>query len=305
MTDSAPAVDTRRCGFCGEDVPAGHFCGVCGVSELAQPTGQRQFLRPEVFGAAPSERVLLPYFASSIFPHLPQGSRRPFRRTLLFGAIGLATAVLARMPVVGIAISAIGLPLLFVLYLRASSLDRDIPRRPLILAAGLGGVLGAGWVLLTGGMVARSLNLPIGAGLALHRLLGAGVAIPVTGMLLMLVPTAVIRLTRRGTRESLDGFAIGALGALMFTAAATLMRLAPQFSTGLFARARPLQSLIVEVVMTGMTIPVTAAAAGDAAHVKSPPTVRPPGPDFAHRDSSPESPRWSGALWSFAPHKGS
>ena len=78
----------------------------------------------------------------------------------------------------------------------------------------------------------------------------------------MLLPAAVIRLLRPGTRESLDGFVIGALGALVFTAAATLVRLGPQFSTGLFARVRPLRGLIAEMVMSGVTLPVTAAAAG-------------------------------------------
>ena len=55
----------------------------------------------------------------------------------------------------------------------------------------------------------------------------------------MLVPAVVVRLTRPPTRESLDGFMIGALGALTFTAAATLTRLAPQFATGMIARTRP------------------------------------------------------------------
>lgn len=262
MTSAAPVAPTRRCGCCDAEVPAGHFCGICGCPESAEPSQHPQLLRPKVFGAAPSERVLLPYFASSIFPHLPQRSRLPFRLTLLFGAFGLAAAVLARVPAVGIAISAIGLPLLFVLYLRAANLDRDISRGPLVLAAVLGAALGAGWVLLTGGMVARSLNVSIGVGLAVHHILGTGVAIPAVGMLLMPAPAILIRLTRRGTRESLDGFAIGALGALVFTAAATLTRLAPQFSAGLFAHARPLPGLVVEVVMTGVIIPVTGAAAG-------------------------------------------
>ena len=55
----------------------------------------------------------------------------------------------------------------------------------------------------------------------------------------MLVPAVVVRLLRPPTRESLDGFMIGALGALTFTAAATLTRLAPQFATGMVPRDRP------------------------------------------------------------------
>ena len=55
---------------------------------------------------------------------------------------------------------------------------------------------------------------------------------------------------------------IGALGALAFTAAATLARLAPQFATGMIARSRPVSSLIVEAGIRGLAVPVTAAAVG-------------------------------------------
>ncbi len=59
----------------------------------------------------------------------------------------------------------------------------------------------------------------------------------------------------------MDGFIIGALGALTFTAAATLTRLAPQFGTGLVSK-RPFESLLVEAGIRGVASPLTAAAAG-------------------------------------------
>jgi hypothetical protein len=255
------------CPHCDTRVPTGNFCGLCGYHfgddrPEAGSGGARMVLRPRNFGAAPDENVLIPHFASAMFPHLPNRSRTPFRVTLLVGVAVLAISALTRLPTAGIAVSALGLPLLFVLYLQASSLNRDIPRTSLALAAILGAGLGAGWVLLTGGMVARTYNVSTSAGLALHHLFAQGVAIPAAGMLLMLLPAVVLRLIRPGTRESLDGFVIGALGALTFTAAGTLIRLAPRFSTGLFAHVRPMRGLLVDVVMTGVTIPVTAAAAG-------------------------------------------
>ena len=79
---------------------------------------------------------------------------------------------------------------------------------------------------------------------------------------MMLAPALVLRLRGPKTREALDGFTIGTLAALMFTAGASLARFAPQFAAGLFAHARPLSGLIVEVLMTGVTILVTGAAAG-------------------------------------------
>jgi hypothetical protein len=55
---------------------------------------------------------------------------------------------------------------------------------------------------------------------------------------------------------------IGALGATAFTAAATLTRLAPQLTTGMVARNRPMSGLLVEAGIRGVAVPLTAAAVG-------------------------------------------
>ena len=60
----------------------------------------------------------------------------------------------------------------------------------------------------------------------------------------------------------MDGFVIGALGALTFAGGATLTRLAPQFATGLIASGRPAKGLVVEATLHGVTVPLTAAVAG-------------------------------------------
>ena len=139
---------------------------------------------------------------------------------------------------------------------------RDIPRSTLALTVGLGVILGVGWVLLTGAAVARAYGVPLGAGIAGGRILRDGIGVPVGSMLLMLVPALVARFAWRGNREALDGFMIGALGALTFTAAATLTRLAPQFTTGMISRARPVDGLLVEAGIRGIAMPLTAAAVG-------------------------------------------
>ena len=278
--DAAPRT---RCPRCASDVPAGEFCGVCGSDLTGGQTGGRRWLRPGTFGAAPGEAVLRPYLFSSLFPHLPNRSRRPFRIILLLGALALVAFAVARLPSAGIALAALGLPLLFGLYLRASGVGRDIPRSFLVLAATLGAALGVGWVLVTGQLVSASYGLPMSAGLALRHELRTGIAIPTAAMILMVVPVIAVRLLARSARrpaEALDGFAIGALGALAFSAAATLARLAPRFfapaavsddngpflfgplSAGLFAHTRPWRSLLVESVLCGVTVPITAAAAG-------------------------------------------
>jgi hypothetical protein len=205
---------------------------------------------------------LRPSVASSLFPQLPHRSRMPFRVVLILVLIALVTFATLRMPAALITVAALGLPLLFLLYMRETDVFRDAPRGTLLLTAGLGVVLGVGWVLLTGAIVARSYGVPLGAGIAAGRIAREGLGIPVGSMVLMLVPVVVARLLRPPNRESMDGFVIGVLGALAFTAAATLTRLAPQFTTGMVARARPISSLIVEAGIRGVAVPLTAAAVG-------------------------------------------
>ncbi|BBY64179.1 zinc ribbon domain-containing protein [Mycolicibacterium helvum] len=266
---STPADDdevpTMECSVCQIDVPAGAFCGYCGGHLASEPSrGPRwlRTLRGDTFGASPGESVLRPAIASSLFPHLPPGSRLPFRVGLVLVLVGLVLFSVIKMPAALITVAALGLPLLFVLYLSESAVYRDLSVWSVVLAGALGAALGVGWVLLTGEMVARAYGVPMAAGLAIHHLMREGIMIPAGGMILMLVPTVLVRLLRPKSRESLDGFVIGALAALMFAAAATLTRLAPQFATGLLAHSRPFLSLFVEAILCGVTIPLTAAVAG-------------------------------------------
>jgi hypothetical protein len=167
-----------------------------------------------------------------------------------------------RLPAALITVSALGLPLLFLIYLQEADVHRDIPSATLVITAALGIGLGVGWVLLTGAAVARSYGVPLGAGVAGARVLKDGLGVPLGGLLVMLVPAVIIRVVRPGDREALDGFAIGALGALMFSGAATLTRLAPQFTTGMIARGRPMDGLMVEAGIRGVAVPITALAVG-------------------------------------------
>jgi len=256
-TDEVPRMQCRNC---EHDVPAGAFCGLCGCG-----SDEPKWVRGRTFSAAPNERVFFPYLASALLPHLPNRSRKPFRVTLAVALIALVGFALLKLPAAGVAVGALGIPLLFVLYLRASGVDLDIPRRFLLLAAGLGAGLGVGWVLFSGAVAARTYGVPMSVGFAVHHLFGAALTVPAGGMILMIVPAVVVRLLRPTPRESLDGFVIGAAGALAFTAAATLTRLAPQFTTGLIAYARPVEGLVVQAALCGVTVPITAAAAGGLA----------------------------------------
>ena len=251
-----------ECRVCQTDVPAGEFCGLCGDFLTERRGNGPSWLRLRAYSAAPGEHLLTPSLASSLFPQLPHRSRMPFRLVLVLVLLALVTFATLRMPAALITVASLGLPLLFLLYMRETDVFRDVPARALLLTAGLGIALGVGWVLLTGAIVARSYGVPLGAGIAAGRIAREGLGIPVGSMILMLAPVLVVRLFRPPIQESLDGFVIGALGALAFTAAATLTRLAPQFTTGMVARARPISSLIVEAGIRGIAVPLTAAAVG-------------------------------------------
>ncbi len=256
----APA--TMECRVCQTDVPAGEFCGLCGDFLTERPGNGPSWLRLRAYGADPGEHLLRPSLASSLFPQLPHRSRRPFQLALVVVLLALVTFATLRMPAALISVASLGLPLLFLMYMRETNVFRDVPSRTLLLTTALGIGLGIGWALLTGAIVAHSYGVPLGTGIAAGRIAREGLVIPVGSMLSMLVPVVVVRLLRPPTRESMDGFMIGALGALSFTAAATLTRLAPQFATGLVARARPVSSLIVEAGIRGVAAQLTAAAVG-------------------------------------------
>jgi hypothetical protein len=260
-TNDEQEVPTAECRVCQTDVPAGEYCGLCGCHLTPRRGEGPDWLRIRDYGAAPDEHLLQLSLASSLFPHLPPRSRTVFRIGLAVVLVALVVFALLRLPAVLVTVAALGFPFLFVLYLRESDAFHDTPTRTWALTAVLGIGLGVGWVLLTGAAVAKSYGIALGSGVVGARMLRDGIVLPLGGVILMLMPAAIVRLLRPGTREALDGFMIGALGALTFTAAATLTRLAPQFSTGVVSK-RPMDSLIVEAGIRGVAVPLTAAAAG-------------------------------------------
>lgn len=264
MTDTPGDTDvpTTECRVCKVDVPDGKYCGLCGVPLDKERGDGPEWLRLSASCVAPDEHLLRPSIASSLFPHLSHQSRAPFRVAMLGLLAGLVACALLRLPAALIAVAALGLPLLFLIYLYESDAFRDLRRTNLALTMIVGIVLGVGWVLLTGHIMAKSYGVPLGAGMTGSRIVRNGLGIPLGGAILMLAPAVVVRLSRPSSRESLDGFMIGALGATAFTAAATLTRLAPQLTTGMVAHNRPLSGLLVEAGIRGIAVPLTAASIG-------------------------------------------
>ncbi len=260
---SPDGVPTTGCPVCEIDVPAGAFCGYCGSHLTAQRGDGPAWLRLRAYGASPREHVLRPSVSSSLFPHLHHRSRAPFRLGLIVLVIALIVFAVLRWQAPLVAVSALGLPLLFHLYLYETDTYDEMSRRALLLIAVVSAGLGVGWAWLTGAIIAQSYAVAFQTGMEFKQPLWEGVAITAGGALVMiLVPIVLARLSRIGTRESLDGFLIGAIAAMCFTAAATLTRLAPQFATGLMASERPIFGLIAEAGIRGVAMSLTAAAAG-------------------------------------------
>lgn len=261
-SDGPRVVPTMPCRACAVDVPAGAFCGYCGAYRSGRGGDGPDWLRIRAYAAAPKEHVLRLSVVSSLFPHLAHRSRAPFRVGLAALLLAVVVLALLRWQAPLIAVSALGLPLLLYIYLREIDGYHDLPIRMSLLGAVLGVGLGAGWALLSGEFVARSCGVAVGVGVSGDRILRNGLAIPLSGAVLMLVPAVLVRASGPRNRESLDGFLIGSLGAIGFTAASTLTRLAPQLATGLMARDRPVGGLVVEAGIQGVVMPLTAAAAG-------------------------------------------
>jgi hypothetical protein len=210
---------------------------------------------------APDEPVVRLAVASSLFPHLPHRSRTAFRAGFAVIFLLLIALGLLRWQAAMIAISAVGLPLMFVLFLYQADIRRAVTVRVLVPAALLGIGLGVGWALATGSLVSDFYDVSLADAHSRKLAVLVGIAVPVGGALLMLVPAVVLRFVRPA-RKSLDGFVVGALGAVFFTAAATLVRLAPQFATGLVAGDRLPSVLLVQAGVQGVAAPLTAAAMG-------------------------------------------
>jgi hypothetical protein len=252
-----------HCAVCDADVPAAAYCGTCGAHLLAQRGDGRGRLRLGASAAAPGEHVLRLSIASTLFPHLPHRSRAAFRAAMALLFIAMVVFALLRWQAPLVALSALGLPLLFGLYMHETDIDDDLPVGSLLLTALLGAVLGVGWALLSGGLIAQTYDAALGDVETDATTVLTGVVVAFVTAILTLAPAIVLRLLRPATRESLDGFVIGALGAIGFTAAATLTRMAPQFATGPRADpGRPITDLLVQAAIQGVALPLTAAALG-------------------------------------------
>lgn len=247
------------CPHCGTTVPDAAFCGACGAHLAhAGPAGAAR--RAHSYAAFPDEGMARLSVVSSLFPQLSGRSRGPFRL-----AFGLAVVLLVVVAVAGlqapvIAVSALAVPLLFLVYVfEIDPLETRfaVPTALLFVA---GAALGVGWGLLLGPLAADSLLPAYSPSLLTGGVLVSAVVVPAAGLLLMVLPVAVARLWRPEASEALDGFTAGAAGALGLTLAATLTELAPLLRNGNMVPGSSALAVLTQAVVRGVSVPVVAAA---------------------------------------------
>lgn len=255
---------TRDCPACHCAVPAATFCGQCGARLDGPVDRWTLLLRPAVHANAHRETAWLPRVTSSMFPRIAGATRKPYRLGLILVLIAVIVLSAARISGPLGVISVLSWPLMFLIYLWESDVFRDIPGRTLLTSMLLGIALGVGTWLTAGRILAGSYGVSTGASLLLlGEGLSVGFLISVAGGLLMLVPALVARLFPMPVRESLDGFVIGAFGALCYSTAATTTILAPQFVEGLMEN-QSAGRLFEDAVTYGIVSAIVTTAAGGA-----------------------------------------
>ena len=214
------------------------------------------------FCVAPNESLFRPSLASSLLPQLAPNARRAFNWGLVMIVVVMAVLVTLYRSRAIITVSALGLPLLLVICWRQAGVFRELPRWVTAITAMLAIGLAIAWVLVSGDLITTMAESPFDAGTAGRRVLRDGLGILGIGSVLMLVPAIVVRLLWRSRRGVLDGLTIGALSAVLFTAAATLTRLAPQLFVRPSSRNQRVPWLFAETVIRGLTVPVAVACMG-------------------------------------------
>lgn len=242
-----------RCRNCGRELEeGGAYCPWCGAHQRAAHEDHVR-RRPRVYAANPSEHVLQPSIASTLFPHL--GPHRLFQlRWLLFVAIVVLILIsLAKLVPLLIVLSALLLPVLYLIYFFDTELYGDEPFIVLGATFLAGAVLGGAMSLIFYRLILSQSRY--GLSPTTSYVLLVGVLLPILGQILMLVGPLVLYFTRRQFDDVLDGLAFGAAAGLGFSATQSIAN-AWYLVTGSFVVSGSISAWVLPTLKFALFIPL-------------------------------------------------
>lgn len=250
--------DTAECPHCGTSVPDSSFCGGCGAS-LGDRLSRGSARRLHSYAAFPDEPVLRLSAVSSLFPGLTNRSRSAFRAVFALATAALVALALARLGPAVTAVSAVAVPLLFICYVAETERDPQALRTTLaVMIVGAG--LGVACALVLGRLVSDALVPTVGSSLASPAVLRSALLVPAVVQLLMVAPVGALRLRPPPDFGPLQGFTVGASGALGVAAAVVLTELGSGVLAGNLSQGSPL-TVLGQAVVRGISVPLIGAAA--------------------------------------------
>jgi RsiW-degrading membrane proteinase PrsW (M82 family) len=238
------------------EVPNANFCGACGAHLGGR--ADSSIRRYHAYAALPEEPVLRLAIVTSLFPHLSRHTKIKFQTAVALISVALIALALGRAEAAVIAVAALGIPLLFVLYIvEIDDPSRTAFRVPIMVTIVLGAALGVGWGWIGGHYVNEALAPSFDFTLTQASSLVGAVVVPAVGVLLTIIPVALIRLRSTSLTEALDGFVVGTTGALGFALAATITQLSSLLRDGEVTQLS-FTSTLTQAVIRGITTPILA-----------------------------------------------
>ena len=155
-------------------------------------TGFRASQRLHSYAAFPDEPVARFSVVTSLFPHLSHRAKAPFRIGFGIFLLLLLVFALAATTAPLIAVSALGVPLLFLIYIWEVDPYEGSFLPPTFICLLLGAGLGAGWAIISGSYVDKALLPSFAFSLTSGSSLVAAVLVPAIGGLLMCVPMLIV-----------------------------------------------------------------------------------------------------------------
>ena len=219
-----------RCDHCSNDVPDGAFCTRCGAHQgtSEEAVGDPK-LREHRYAAHPSEHVAQPTIFTTLFPHLGHHKVHEFRWAFIAGLAGVVILYLIGLITAAILVSALLIPVLYLIYLYEAQVYRDEP------AVVLGFTIGGGVILgLIVSAIQAFLYHPVlsiahpfgGGGIDFGALLFAGLLLPIVQEVLKPIPSFLLP-NRADFPETVDGLVFGVAAGLGFALAETLVNFGP------------------------------------------------------------------------------